>query len=209
VIEFVYFDLGNILLSFDPVLACKGLAGQMNSTPIEARKALYDSGLEEKYEHGEVTSREFAAQLRQYFGRPESEVSDSAIVESISNMFEPIESMEGVLDSVRAAGYRVGLLSNTCIGHWSWIEQQQFSVMDFSFDATILSFEVGSMKPDRRIYEVAEESANVPVETILFLDDRQMNVQAAQSYGWNAAQCLGGREAIRVLQEFRLLDITR
>ena len=205
-IEFVYFDLGNILLSFDPVLACNGLARLMNVTPIQAREALYDSGLEEEYEHGRVSSHQFANRLREHFGRPESEVFDDEIVESVSNMFQPIRSMEGVLDSVRSAGYGVGLLSNTCLGHWTWIEQQQFAVMDFAFDTTILSFEVGSMKPDRKIYQIAEESANVAVEQILFLDDRQQNVDAARSYGWQAAQCLGGAEAIGVLKEFRLLD---
>lgn len=205
-IEFVYFDLGNILLSFDPRLACQGLAQLMNTTPVAARQALYDSGLEERYEHGEVTSDQFATELRNCFGRSESEVSDAAVIESVSNMFTPVESMVGVLDSVRAAGYRVGLLSNTCVGHWSWIEQQQFRVMDFSFDATVLSFEVGSMKPDRRIYEFAKDSAAVSAAAILFLDDKAENVAAARSFGWNAAQCLGGDQAIEALQEFRVLD---
>ena len=205
-IEFVYFDLGNILLSFDPRLACQGLARLMNTTPVAARQALYDSGLEERYEHGEVTSDQFATELRNCFGRSESEVSDAAVIESVSNMFKPIESMVGVLDSVRAAGFRVGLLSNTCVGHWNWIEQQQFRVMDFSFDATVLSFEVGSMKPDRRIYEFAKDSAAVSAAAILFLDDKAENVTAARSFGWNAAQCHGGDQAIEALHEFRVLD---
>lgn len=208
-IEFVYFDLGNILLTFDPVKACRGLAALLATTPIEARKALYDSGLETRYEHGKVSSHGFAEELRRTFGRPESTHPDSAILESVSDIFTPIDSMRGILQSVRASGRRVGLLSNTCEAHWEWIGRQQYSVMDFSFDATILSFEVGTMKPERQIYLTAEEAAKTPVEQILFLDDRQENVDAAVAFGWNAKQCFGGDGAIGRLQEYQLIDLAR
>jgi FMN phosphatase YigB (HAD superfamily) len=207
VIEFVYFDLGNILLSFDPALACQGLADRVGASPKEARIALYDSGLEERYEHGQVSSHQFAVEIRQTFELSESEVSDSVIVESTSNMFTPIETMNGVLTSVRNAGFRVGLLSNTCLGHWQWIQQQQFPVMDFVFDALVLSFEVGSMKPDRPIYEAAELAAGVSSDRILFLDDRPENVEAAQSFGWNSTECLGGPQAIEVLKAYHVTDL--
>jgi len=208
-IEFVYFDLGNILLSFDPGKACRGLAALLDTSPTKARKALYDSGLETRYEHGEVSSHGFAEELRKTFGHPESTHPDSAILESISNMFTPIESMRGILQSVRDSGRHVGLLSNTCEAHWEWIVRQRFAVMDFSFDATILSFEVGTMKPERQIYQTAEEAAERPVEQILFLDDRQENVDAAIAFGWNARQCFGGDGAIGRLQEFQLIDLAR
>ncbi len=208
-IQFVYFDLGNILLSFDPLLTCKGLASLFDTTPLKARQALYDSGLETRFEHGEVTPHEFARQLRDTFGRSESSHPDSLILEAVSNMFTAIESMEGILQAVRDSGRRVGLLSNTCVAHWDWIRQQQFAVMDFAFDATILSFEVGSMKPQRRIYQVAQQAAGTPGDQILFLDDRQENVDSALSYGWQARQCFGGQQAIGVLQDFRLLDLAR
>ena len=205
-IEFVYFDLGNILLKFDPALACQGLADLVGGTAEQARQMLYESGLEEEYEHGRVSSRQFADQLRDSFGRDEVEASDQAIIESISDMFEPVEAMTGIMAAVRATGRRVGLLSNTCEGHWQWIGQRQFDVMDFDFDELILSFEIGSMKPDRAIYAAAEAAAAVPVDRILFLDDRSENVAAAQARGWQAVECLGGQPAIDALKEHRVLD---
>ena len=204
-IEFVYFDLGNILLSFDPLLACRGLGRVMGATTIEGRQALYDSGLEEEYEHGRLTSAEFAERLREFFGASPSGASDREILDSVSNMFVAIDSMEGVLQSVRDSGRRVGLLSNTCHAHWDWIQRAKFPVLDFLFDATVLSFEVGSMKPAPEIYQAAEQAAGVPTDRILFLDDRHENVEAAKSFGWNAVQCVGGEAAIAVLNEFQLM----
>ena len=206
-IEFVYFDLGNVLLSFDPLLACRGLGRLMQATTIAGRQALYDSGLEEAYEHGRLTSQEFAARLREFFDPPQPGPADSEILRSISDMFQPIVAMEGVLQSVRDSGRRVGLLSNTCHAHWDWIQNAKYPVMDFPFDQTVLSFQVGSMKPASEIYRVAQQLAGVPGNRILFLDDRQENVEAAKSFGWNAVQCVGGDQAIAVLDEFEVRKV--
>ncbi|MEU6761014.1 HAD-IA family hydrolase [Streptomyces sp. NPDC046853] len=42
---------------------------------------------------------------------------------------------------------------------------------------------VGSVKPDRRIYEIALERTGVPAERCLFVDDRKENVDAAVALG--------------------------
>jgi HAD superfamily hydrolase (TIGR01509 family) len=129
----------------------------------------------------------------------------SDVLDAISDMFTPIESMRGVLRSVRQRGYRVGLLSNTCHAHWDWITRQKYSVTDFSFDVTILSFQVGAMKPDHAIYQAAETAASVSSDRILFLDDQPENVAAASSRSWQAVRCFGGQQAIGALQAFRVL----
>ncbi len=74
--------------------------------------------------------------------------------------------MEGVLAfGASMPDCRVGLLSNTCLATGIGSNNNNLPVMDFSFDATILSFEVGSMKPDRRrSIKLPKQSANVPVE---------------------------------------------
>jgi FMN phosphatase YigB (HAD superfamily) len=205
-IEFVYFDLGNILLSFDPADACRSVGRRFGVSSQQARHALYDSGLEEQFEHGQLTPRQFAEGLRKQFDRSEQEISDAEIFDSISNMFVPIELMEGVLQKVKQSGCRVGLLSNTCHAHWDWIVRQQYRVMDFSFDATILSFEVGSMKPDSKIYQAAQSAAAAEPARILFLDDRHENVAAAINQGWRAQQCVGGESAVAVLRDHGCLD---
>lgn len=204
-IDFVYFDLGNMLLSFDPADACRSLANCFGVSASEAKAALYDSGLEEEFEHGRLTPAQFAARLRDQFGRSADELSDQVVLDAISNMFIPIAAMEGVLRSVKGAGMGVGLLSNTCHAHWDWIRRQQYRVLDFSFDTVLLSFEVGSMKPDRKIYDAAVAAAGVSPERILFLDDRQENIDAALGLGWQAACCVGGPAAIEILQQLRCL----
>jgi epoxide hydrolase-like predicted phosphatase len=208
-IEFVYFDLGNVLLSFDPAAACANLSKNFDITIHQARAAVYESRLQDRFEHGEVTGQQFADAIRQQLGRAESAMPTELVLDAVSDMFTPIDSMRDVMQRVRESGCRVGLLSNTCHAHWDWIGRQKYAVMDFVFEATILSFEVGSMKPDHRIYEAAEQAAQVPPKRILFLDDKDENVAAAIDRGWNAAQCLGGEASVRRLQAFGLIGGTR
>jgi HAD superfamily hydrolase (TIGR01509 family) len=205
-IEFVYFDLGNMLVSFDPMIACVNLADRFAISHNQARRALYESGLQDQFERGQLSAKQFASAIRDRLGKTAAQVPTADLLDAASDMFTPIDSMRSVLATVRQRGFRVGLLSNTCDSHWDWIQRQRYRVMDFAFDTIILSFEVQSMKPDPAIYEAAEQAAGLPAERILFLDDRGENVAAAIARGWNAVQCFGGLESLRALQQFRVLE---
>lgn len=205
-IKFVYFDLGNVMLSFDPDRACRNVSSRFDVPVEQARTAVYDSGLQDRFEHGAVSGMEFAECVRRELGVTESQMPTVELLDAISDMFTPVESMEGVLHQVRQRGYVVGLLSNTCHAHWDWIQRMKYAVLDFEFDVTILSFDVGSMKPDAAIYVAAEQASGLPSDQILFLDDKQENVDAAKQRGWHASRCLGGPQALDALHRFGVLE---
>ncbi len=205
-IRFVYFDLGNVLVSFDPALACANVAELFGVTPADADRAVYQSGLQNRYEHGEGSGEQYATVVREALGDSAEPVATDDVLEAISAMFTPVEQMRAVIDSVRDRGLRLGVLSNTCQAHWDWILRQSYDVMGGRFDVTILSCAVGSMKPDSVIYEAAEAAAGVPPEQILFLDDKAENVAAAVDRGWTSEQCLGGPQAQAALQKHGVIE---
>ena len=202
-IEFIYFDLGNVLVSFDSAIACRNLAKLCDVSTDLAHRAIYESGLQQRFEQGELDGDQFADRVNRELSLDPGPVQE--LLDAISDMFQPVSSMRAVLDQVRDAGFGVGLLSNTCLAHWDWILRQRYPVMEFSFDETVLSFEVGSMKPDAAIYRTAETAAGVAAETILFLDDRDENVLGARDRGWQAEQCVGGQSAIDALRRAGVL----
>jgi len=201
-IEFVYFDLGNVLVSFDPAIACRNLQTRFGVPAETADRQIYASGLHDEYEHGRITCRQYADQARQRLGRDESDMSDASFLDAISDMFTPIEIMPDVVADTRRRLGRVGLLSNTCHAHWHWIRRQRWPISSCVFDATVLSYEIGSMKPDAAIYHAASRAAGVSPERILFLDDKPDNVHAARRFGWNAEACVGGEPAVSVLRRW-------
>lgn len=213
-IRFVYFDLGNLLVTFDRDRASRNVAGLFASDPTDADIAIADermriNEMHNALETGTITEAQFSQTLREAYRFEIEQVSDAAIMRAISDMFTPIESMTDVLARVRATDTPIGILSNTCDAHWSWVDSQAYGVMAGPFDVVVLSYQAGSMKPDRVIYAVAEkraaEYAGVNPNEILFVDDREENVSAASRFGWNAEVCLGGEAVEKVLVDYGVL----
>ncbi|MDA8745097.1 HAD family phosphatase [Rubripirellula amarantea] len=205
-IEFVYFDLGNVLWKFDEDVACANTAKVFGVEPALIRDAVYGSGLQNRFEHGGVTPRGFVDELTRSLASTRKAVSEQVVLDSLSNMFVPIEEMVMAIDAVRQKGTKVGILSNTCHSHWDWIARQEHALMSSRFDAVVLSHEVNSMKPDDQIYRAAELACHTPVDRILFLDDKEENVLAAKRRGWRAECCVGGDSAVQMLIKHNVIN---
>lgn len=91
-----------------------------------------------------------------------------------------------LLKSLRAKGYRVFMLSNTNDAHWTRIERVNFpEAVDVYFDDIFLSHELGMAKPNADIYETVLERIGAPADECLFIDDAQVNCDAAAQLGIN------------------------
>ena len=76
---------------------------------------------------------------------------------------------------------KVGIISNTNEAHAAWLYEY---IPEFKqFHTVILSNEVGLMKPDQTIYEVALAKLEAAGETAVFIDDIQENISGAQAAG--------------------------
>ncbi|MFN3193544.1 MAG: HAD family hydrolase [Aureliella sp.] len=179
--KFVYFDLGMVLVEFDHEIGIRQLAELTGASETDARRVVFESGLQNEYETGLVSSEQFAERINTALG---SNAQTVDIIESISAIFTLNNSILPVLDAVRASGLRMGILSNTCEGHWKWIAGQEMPVPGDWFDFAILSYEVQSMKPDSGIYEACETRCQCDSNNIFFTDDREENTLAADARGW-------------------------
>ena len=168
----------------------------------DARRVLFDSGLQDRYERGQVTSPSYASIVRENFDLDEEKLPTEDLLIAISDMFTPIDSMVEVVETALKRTGRIGVHSNKCHAHWLWVRRQQWPVSQIDYDVKILSCEVMSMKPDAEIYEAAEKAAHVRPDRILFLDDKPENVAMARKRGWKAEQCLGGDQAKAVVERF-------
>ncbi len=99
----------------------------------------------------------------------------------------PDEALCHLAARAHGAGLRVGLLSNTDPWHWEVARER----LPFrSFDPLGLSFDLAVLKPDAAIYrQVAAagspELAWPDAGSILFVDDRVENLEAARECGWS------------------------
>ncbi len=86
------------------------------------------------------------------------------------------------------AGYRLGILSNTCPGHWSYCYGGRYSLLNKGFEVYALSYELGACKPSPKIFRAAAELAGLPPGEIFFVDDIPGHVAGAREAGLDAVQ---------------------
>jgi FMN phosphatase YigB (HAD superfamily) len=187
--EFLYFDLGRVLLTFDHAKMLRQMAGAAGVEPHVMREAIMPSGspcegdLQWQLEAGQVSDDEYFELVCERIGkRPQREQLEQAS----NDIFAPIESSLELLERLHEAGYRLGLLSNTCGMHWRWFLDGRYPTLTKVFEVQLGSFQVGAMKPYPAIYEAAIAKAGVPAEKVFFTDDRQDNVAGAIACGIDA-----------------------
>lgn len=183
--RFIYFDLGNVLLFFDHHLAARQMAEVAGIPAERVWQVVFESDLAPRYESGEVDDRAFyEAFCRATDTRPDFD----ALLLAGSDIFTLNVSIVPVVAALRAAGYRLGILSNTSPAHWNYCTGGRYVILDREFDVHALSYEIGACKPDPKIYEAAAKLAGVPPEHIFFIDDVARNVAGAQAAGFDAVQ---------------------
>ena len=87
-----------------------------------------------------------------------------------------------LLRQLRAKGVPVFALSNFGVENFP-VSVAKYPFLD-EFDRHYISGRMGMIKPDAAIYEAVEADCGLSPKTLLFTDDRQDNILAAQARGW-------------------------
>lgn len=194
--NFLYFDLGNVVCPFDYSVAVRQMAGVAGVLPAVIQEVVFDSGLENAYEQGDMTTQQFYEAFCQRIGkRPDSE----ALLVASSDMFRLDEAVAELILQLRKSGHRTGLLSNTCEAHWRFCADRKFPILQQLFEVTALSYELRAMKPDPAIYRGAADLAGVAPGEIFFVDDRADNVEGARRAGFDAVLFAGAADLAAAL----------
>lgn len=183
--KFIYFDLGNVLLNFSHPRMCRQMAEVAGLSEEAVFQALFSSGLELDYERGRVTTPEFYEQFCAATGtRPDF----ARLSHAACDIFTAHVGTKRVLSKLLAAGYRLGLLSNTNEMHYNYFARGRYALIPTAFEQLVLSFEVGAIKPEPQIFQAAIEKAGVRPEEIFFADDIAGHVEGARAAGIDAVQ---------------------
>jgi putative hydrolase of the HAD superfamily len=94
------------------------------------------------------------------------------------------ETMVNWLRRLREGGIKTGLLSNIHPAMISYL-RENFGWLDL-FDFKTFSAEVRLIKPEPAIYEHTLRGLGVTAEETIFIDDREVNVEAARKLGIRA-----------------------
>ena len=169
-IKLISFDCFGVLLA-DAWLAFL----DVYSTP-EIHNELTD--LNKQWDRGLISIETYVGSVHTLTGATKEEVIDAVQVGHVPN-----QRLRTYITQLKEAGYSIGLLSNIG-GPIDGILPRSFSTL---FDTVTLSYATGFIKPDMRIFEHHISSAGLHPEEIVFIDDRQVNVDGAVSAGMRCA----------------------
>ncbi len=178
-VRFVYFDVNGCLVYFFHRAFSK-LAEETGVSPDLAESTfwLYNDDIC----RGAITMDEFNRKFAEKLGVPSFDWE--------SYYLDAVEPIEGMAELVAWAArhYRIGLLTNIAPGMVLALRARGM-LPDVDYDVIIDSSEVGALKPEKRIYEIAQERAGVAANEILFIDDTRPNIMAADKLGWHVLWC--------------------
>jgi putative hydrolase of the HAD superfamily len=195
-IEALLFDLGKVLINFNFETGIRALH-ECCSIPRERFEAiLLDKVTVRQYERGEISTEDFHSYLCQ---TATLNMDLQRFCATWSSVFLPdLLVSEDLLANLKRR-YPLILVSNTNEAHVEFI-REKYRVFDY-FDHLIFSYEVGSLKPDSKIFQHAIAAAGCPAGSLFFTDDREENVIAARDLGIRAHQFISETKLVEALHQ--------
>lgn len=169
----VVFDLGRVVFAQDPAKSTaefKQFFSYVSLTPMPQFWTDYDMGV--------LSFEQVAEELAAYRG-VEPEFAREMISIAIGKQ-ETIRPTEKLIDELKAAGYKLYVLSNMSREFIDFLRKQKVYE---NFDGDVVSCEVGIVKPMPEIYDLLLERFDLDAAETIFIDDRKENVDAAAAKG--------------------------
>jgi 2-haloacid dehalogenase len=177
--DIVIFDLGGVLIDWDP----RHLYRKLFSGDEAAMEAFLATVCTHEWNRGQDAGRSFAegARLLKALHPGRAELIDAYGARFDEMMAGPIEGSVEILAELHRRGTRLFGLSNFSA------ETYPPAFARFAFlrwlEAVVVSGEVGVIKPDPRIYELALARFAIDPLRAVFIDDVEANVAAATGFG--------------------------
>lgn len=188
------WDLGGIVLRWEPVeLVREALAHRLpGADAAELARALFGGfapgGFWAEFDRGVLGLDEVAEHMAAGSGLPPAEVR--AVLDAVPGHLALRPDAVALVRRGRAAGHRTVYLSNMPTPYADDLD----ALLGPLFSDGVFSCRVGEVKPDREIFSVARQRLGLDPAHLLFIDDREPNVEAARALGWPALVYTGAAD---------------
>jgi HAD superfamily hydrolase (TIGR01509 family) len=131
------------------------------------------------------------------------EVDGAGLLDAIEKSYAWFDGMEPLLAELLDRGYDMHALSN--YPTWYQVIERRLKLSRF-LNWTFVSCETGIRKPDAEAYLGAARTLGVAPKECLFVDDRRVNIEAAQAIGMDAILMCGTAALRGELRDRGILD---
>jgi len=144
-------------------------------------------------ERGEIAESEFWSRLDRH---TDGDLDRNRLRELFFERLGPNAPMIELVRDLRDAGIRAALLTNN-VREWEPLWRAKLPEVDELFEVVVDSAFVGIRKPDPAIYSLTlERLGGVAAERCVFVDDLEVNCDAARELGMTAVRYESAEQAI-------------
>ena len=173
----VFFDLGGVIVRTEYQAPRQHLAERLGMEYDDLVKIVFDGESGHRASIGAIPADVHWASIIKRLKRPASEL------EAIRHEFFAGDVIDRtILDFLRSlrGKYKTGLISN------AWGDLREYILrekIEDAFDHIIISAEVGVVKPEAKIFQIALEQAGVKPKEMVFVDDFAVNIEGCEKLG--------------------------
>ena len=154
-------------------------------------------------EEGKISAEQFRAKLSELIGK-EVTYEECKFAWLGYRQDVPLRNLD-ILRKLKAQGYKLILLSNTNPFMMSWGLSGEFdgngNSLESYFDSLYLSYKLGVMKPNKKIFQYIIDKEKIQPGESLFIDDGERNINAARLLGFKTLCPINGEDWTKELIE--------
>ena len=209
----VIFDFGGVITSspFDAFHRLEAERGLPRDLIRRINATNPDGNAWARLERSEIDHSTFDALFAEEAAALGHVLPGAEVLQVIAGDIRP--EMVAALDRLRAAGYRLGCITNNVRGDRgpgmarSEEAMGRYGEVFARFEQVIESARAGVRKPDPRIYAMMCEALAVPPQACVYLDDLGVNCKPAAAMGMHAIKVTSAAQALQELSAILRLEL--
>lgn len=175
-IKFVYFDLGGVMIDH-----ISGLIKTTEKLGLNKIKVLlFFKKHADDLNRGTLSLDNLENIFNKKFNI--NRKFDKKLSEIIVNNFKIIQETHDLIHEIDPH-IEIGILSNISIDIFDFVKEKRL-IPDINYKSVIISAKLKTIKPEKKIFDIALSKLKYSSQEVLFVDDTLENINAARSFGW-------------------------
>ncbi|MDD3174331.1 MAG: HAD family phosphatase [Herbinix sp.] len=195
-INTIVFDIGNVLVDFrweEYLRDCnydEDVIGKVSNATVMNK-------LWKKWDRGDIDEAEMIEQC--CLLEPSVELEIRKFFADILKVVREYNYSADFIQGLKKNNYKVYLLSNYAETHFE-LDKEYFKFINY-VDGGVISYEIGCIKPEAKIYKTLIEKYNINPSEAVFLDDLPENLKGAKPFGFHTIQVKSYEQMLLDLRE--------
>ena len=199
----IVFDLGGVIMTICQEEAIKRFKSIGLKNVEDYLNPYTQTDIFGDIEEGKISAEQFREKLSELIGK-EVTYEECKFAWLGYRQDVPLRNLD-ILRKLKAQGYKLILLSNTNPFMMSWGLSGEFdgngNSLESYFDSLYLSYKLGVMKPNKKIFQYIIDNEKIQPGESLFIDDGERNINAAHLLGFKTLCPINGEDWTKELIE--------